>query len=118
MNNHQKIVELNKIWYDLITCEYHKDRDCHFYIITDYQYGEKVVYTVQHVGYINHRYDDTDWETIAEAEIELIKVLSECILNEVEWYLEHYGDPNWDQHARYNNKELESLKQAVLDIAS
>lgn len=117
MTNHQKIIELNKLWYNLVACEFHKDRDCHFYIITDYQYGEKVVYTVQHVGYINHSYEDTDWDTIEEAEVELIKVISKSIINEIEWYLEHYGDPNWDQHPRYDKDDLEEIITRTMLIA-
>ena len=35
MTNHEKIIELNKIWYNLIGSDY-KDRDCHFRISTHY----------------------------------------------------------------------------------
>ena len=117
MTNLEKIIELNKIWYPLITCDHHKSSDVHFYIITDFHFGEKVSYTVEHKGYIVHNYENSEWDTQEEAEIELIRLLSESILREVEWYLEHYGDPDWDQHEKYNFEQLEELKKKVLDIA-
>ena len=117
MTNHQKILALNALWYPLITCDHHKSRDVHFYIITDFHYGEKVSYTVEHKGYIVHNYENSEWDTQEEAELELIKLLKESILQEVEWYLEHYGDPDWDQHNRYDNEQLKEIKKAVLKIA-
>jgi hypothetical protein len=119
MTNHLKIIELNRIWYDIISSECgHKDRDCHFRINTHYFYGSQVEYEVEHHGYILHD-KEAEFGTLEEAENYLINdVLKKGIIEEVEFYLEHYGDPDWDQHGRYNKQELESLKQAVLDISS
>ena len=116
MTNHEKILALNAIWYDCVSCESHKERDVHFYIITDFHYGEKVSYTVEHKGYIVHNYENSEWSTQEEAEFELIRLLKESILMEIKWDLEHYGDPDWDQHNRYDKDDLEEVKKAVLEI--
>jgi hypothetical protein len=116
MTNHQKIIELNEIWYNLIGCEYHKDRDCHFYIYTHYFYGDNCQYMVEHKGYINYRYEDTYWDTYEDAEKELIRLLKEIIIKEVDFYLEHYGDKDWDQHAKYDKEKLEQVKKDTIDI--
>ena len=116
MKNNEKIRELNNIWFDLIASEYHKDRDCHFYIYSHYHYGDKIEYIVEHVGYINHRYDETKWSTYEEAEKELIRLLKEMILEEVNFYLEHYGEEGWDQHNRYDQEKLESIRKKVIEF--
>jgi hypothetical protein len=117
MTNQEKIIKLNTIWYSLIAGEYHKDRDCHFYIYSHYFYGDDVQYIVEHKGYIKHSYEDTYWDTYEEAEKEIIRLLKEMILEEVEFYIEHYGDKNWDQHGRYNKEQLEGIVKKVLEIA-
>ena len=119
MTNHEKIIELNKIWYNLIGGEHHKDRDCHFRISTHYFYGDHVEWEVEHHGYIlqNEIREVEDFKTLHEAEVWLIhNILKFGILREVEFYLEHYGDPEWDQHNRYNKEQLEEIKKKVLDI--
>jgi hypothetical protein len=117
MNNYEKIIKLNTIWYDLIGGEYHKDRDFHFYIYSHYFYGDDVQYMVEHKGYIKHHYEDTYWDTYEEAERELIRLLKEMITEETLFYIEHYGDKDWDQHGRYNKEQLEGIVKKVLEIA-
>jgi hypothetical protein len=54
-NNHQldkEITKLTKEWYYLIGPEHHKDRDCHWFIHTNWSYGEKPTFTIRHNGYI------------------------------------------------------------------
>jgi len=114
MTNHEKIIALNKIWYDLIGGEHHKDRDCHFRIDTLYSYGDRVEYSVEHHGYINHDYETTEWSSLKEAEEELIRVLKLMILQEIDTYLQHYGDLDWDQHNRYGKEDLEEIQTRVL----
>jgi hypothetical protein len=116
MTNHEKILALNALWYPLITCDQHKNRDVHFYIITDFHHGEKVSYTVEHKGYIVYNYENSEWDTQEEAELELIRLLSESILGEVSWYLDHYGDSNWDQHPKYDKDDLEEIITRVMLI--
>jgi hypothetical protein len=116
MTNHEKILALNTIWYDCVGGEHHKERDVHFYIITDFHYGEKCTFTVEHKGYIVHNYESSEWDTQEEAELELIRLLKESILMEIDWYLDHYGDSDWDQHNRYDKDKLEEIKKSVFKI--
>jgi hypothetical protein len=117
MINHEKIIELIKIWHNLISCNHCKDRDFHFRINTHYYYDGLCEYEVEHHGYILHD-KEAEFNTVYEAEVYLINdVLKTGIIQEIDWYIEHYGDPEWDQHGRYNKQDLESLRKAVLDIA-
>ena len=116
MSNHKKIIELNKIWYDLIGGEYHKDRDCHFRISTHYMYGDRVEWEVEHHGYILHD-KEAEFDALEDAETYLINdVLKKGILEEVKFYLEHYGDSDWDQHNRYNKEDLQEIITRVMLI--
>jgi len=116
MNNLEKIASLNEIWYDFIGHCHHKDRDCHFYITQTFSYGGKGKWTVAHHGYINHRYEEQEFDSYEECQVELIKLLCDSILEEVEWYLnlpkpETMGD--YDDHPRYNKKDLEEIINKV-----
>jgi len=120
MTNHEKIIELNKIWYDTICGDYHKDRDCHFRISTHYFYGDQVEWEVEHYGYIlqNEIREVEEFATLHEAEVWLIhNILKFGIMREITFFLEHYGDPEWDQHTKYNKEELEGIVKKVLEIA-
>jgi hypothetical protein len=116
MNKDKIIIQLNTIWYDLIAGEYHKDRDCHFYIYSHYFYGDDVEYMVEHKGYIEHNYEDTYWNSYDDAQRELIRLLKEMIIEESSFYIEHYGEEGWDQHPNYNKEQLEEIQRKVLDI--
>lgn len=117
MQNLDKIAELNEIWYGLLSGSY-KDRDCHFYITQIFSYGNKGKWTVAHHGYINHSYEETEWETYEECQLELIRLLKTSILEEVNWYIIHYGDPEWDQHEKYNLEQLQNIKNRALEIVT
>ena len=118
MTNHEKIIELNKIWYDFICSDHHKDRDCHFRISAHYHYGDKVEYEVEHNGYIVD-YDCTEWNTLEEAEQELIRLLSSSIISEADWYL-NLPKPETmgchDDHPKYNKEELKAIITKVEKI--
>jgi hypothetical protein len=117
MTNHEKIIELNKIWYSLIGGTHHKDRDCHFRINTHYYYGGCCEYEVEHHGYILHD-KEAQFCTLYEAQDYLIKdILRKGILGEIDSYLEHYGDLEWDQHPHHNDHMLREIKEQVLAIA-
>jgi hypothetical protein len=113
MTNLEKIAELNEFWYGLL-CDHYKDRDCHFYITQSFSYGKPGQWSVAHHGYINHSYEETVWNSYEEAQLELIKLLKDSILEEVSWYLEHYGDPDWDQHPKYDKEDLEEIATRVM----
>ena len=47
----KKIEELTSFWQSLLI-DYHKDRDCHFYITYDFKYHSGLELAVSHYGYI------------------------------------------------------------------
>jgi hypothetical protein len=120
MTNKEKAIALNTIWYNVICGEYHKDRDCHFYIYSHYFYGDSAEYIVEHKGYINHDYEDTIWNTYEEAELELVRLLKQMLLNEIDWYLtipEAENEYSEEQHGRYDKEQLGDIRKKVLEIA-
>ncbi len=48
----KEIVKLSEQWYELISSNHHKDKDCHWYIETRWSYGEQPEFRVLHHGYI------------------------------------------------------------------
>lgn len=103
MTNTEKIIKLNTIWYHLIGPEHHKDRDCHFYITQKFSYGDTMKYIVEHNGYIKHDYEDSEWNTREEAEVELITLISNIIKDEMMWSIN--SNPDKDNSAF---KEIEN----------
>ncbi len=88
--------ELVAIWYSLMV-DHHKDRDCHFYIETDYRYSGEVVYSAQHSGYIIEDSDcnelsNQQFATQHQAEQALERFLIHHIKEEanVDWMRKHY----------------------------
>lgn len=116
MTNHEKIIELNKIWYDLIGGDHHKDRDCHFRICTHYMYGDKFEYEVEHHGYILDRIEE-DFKTLEEAENFLIrKVLKKGIMSEINWFLNPPDDCIVYGHDFFSKEKIEELKKRTLEL--
>ena len=119
MTNHEKIIELNKIWYNFIGGEHHKDRDCHFRISTHYHYGDLVDYEVEHRGYILED-KEAEFKTLNEAEEYLInEVFKKGIIEEIDWFLELPKPETmgcYDEHNRYSKAELQAIKDKVLKI--
>ena len=76
-----KITELTEEWYRLIGKDHHKDRDCHFYIHTEWSYGYPPKYFVEHNGYILD-YIQEEYETYEKAQEGLISILSKAIEEE------------------------------------
>lgn len=103
MNNSQQeetIEKLTSIWYELVSIDHHKDRDCHFYINKTFSYGKPANYTVEHNGYISELPTDLIWRkfpTIEGAQEALIKFLEDEISDQLKGYrgmTEEYDDFN------------------------
>jgi hypothetical protein len=67
----QEIVNLSKIWYNFVSLDHHKDRDCHWYIEQYFSYGDAPYYQAHHNGYIGDRFEGTKCTTLEEAQEEL-----------------------------------------------
>ena len=76
----QEIINLTQIWYKIVSLDHHKDRDCHWVISTEYSYGQKPFYRVEHYGYIGKEVNEI-CETYDEAENFLANTLS-CFIND------------------------------------
>lgn len=48
----KEIDKLSEEWYELISGNHHKDKDCHWYIETRWSYGEQPEFRVLHNGYV------------------------------------------------------------------
>ncbi len=53
MNIEQEIVKLTAQYYELVSQDHHKDKDCYFYINKVWGFGQKPIYRVIHEGYVS-----------------------------------------------------------------
>lgn len=93
----EEILRLTKFWYQYVSLNHHKDRDCHFYINEVWSYGELPKYRVEHHGYIADEVEEIICATHQGAEEELIKLIYKLIEDEKEWATKVLSEPdNWD----------------------
>jgi len=85
MTKEQEITKLTEIWYQIVGLDYHKDKDCHWYIDKVWSYGEPPKYSVEHYGYIFHEDLNMEFKTYKEAEIYLLEIIKEAIGREEKW---------------------------------
>ena len=117
MTNHEKIIELNKIWYTLIGGDHHKDCDCHFRISTHYFYGNHVEWEVEHHGYIMRDIGVEEFGTLEDAENYLIQhVLKRGIMSEINWFLHPPDDSISYEHESLNGRDIEEYRKRVLEL--
>lgn len=76
------VEELADKYFQLISRDHHKDKDCHFYIKKVWSYGQKPYYVVEHNGYLNYYKYNTKFESYYDAENDLIVFLHEIIAEE------------------------------------
>ena len=78
-----EIFKLSEEWYELISSDHHKDKDCHWHIETRWSYGEQPEFRVLHYGYIT---DDIEiaCDSYETALIELRTILKRAIEREKE----------------------------------
>ena len=77
----ETITKLTEEWYRLISSDHHKDRDCHFYIYTEWSYGYPPKYFVVHNGYILHDIQQ-EFNSYEEAIDGMIDFLAKAIEDE------------------------------------
>jgi hypothetical protein len=76
--------------------DHHKDKDCHWYIIEKYSYGEPPVFIAHHYGYILDEIYSVDFPTREAAESWLIDRLKRAIRVEVDSILHMATDSEYD----------------------
>lgn len=79
----KQILKLTEEWYELVSGNHHKDRDCHWYIETRWSYGEKPEYRVFHNGYVTDNIEIA-CDSYETALIELRNILKRAIEREKE----------------------------------
>ena len=80
-----KILKLTKLWYEYIGKDHHKDRDCHWWIIKIWSYGEKPYYQIRHDGYIFTAHNNRKYKTCESAEKALYREIEKAFKNELKW---------------------------------
>jgi hypothetical protein len=109
MSNLKKLAEL---YYELISHDHHKDKDCHFYITFKVSSYEKDTITVQHFGYINEFKVVTD---SYEKAVEILKQeMLKIIIEESAQAIRVNSTPDeYDCYVVSTERALEIQKEAV-----
>jgi len=77
-----EITRLSKAWYNYVSGDHHKDRDCHFTVARSWSYGAEPEYTVSHYGYIADSISAAGFKTEEEAFRYIHRQLSSIIKKE------------------------------------
>ena len=83
MDKEKYIIKLTNDYYELISADHHKDRDCHWYVNKVWSYGDKPMYRVEHYGYCYEEFYE-DFVTYEKARDYLISKLEDAIKGEKE----------------------------------
>jgi hypothetical protein len=110
-----KLQELSAVWYDLVSIDHHKDRDCHFYINKVYSYGKPPHYRIGHYGYISElpkELSEEMYEDATTAQTELTNWLKNEIKETLQGYQEvdKTCDFNWKGAKEMVEKYKQYLK--------
>lgn len=102
MRSKQEIfLDLTRFWYDFVSQEHHKDRDCHFYINKVYSYGKRPHWRIEHYGYnvqLPISLENKKFNTHDEAFEKLYSWLASQVRNEIATYKDYAEDEtdfNW-----------------------
>ena len=69
-----RIQQATGLWYDLVSHDHHKDRDCHFSLTIQFSYrGERTI-SIEHHGYVDHAWRETARSLSHAAERLLIRI--------------------------------------------
>lgn len=81
----EQILELTNMWYEYVSMDHHKDRDCHWHIEQVWSYGEKPYWTVWHDGYVSDCEDETRYNSYDDALWALLNLIHSAWDKEFEW---------------------------------
>lgn len=110
-------LELMKRWYEYVSVQHHKDRDCHWYIEVDYAYGDPPTYIAMHQGYVYDGGSGKERTTYAEAEQDLRDMVLDAIREQRAWatQVRAEGEPEWDElQVKQANRYFELFDAAEL----
>ncbi len=101
-----RLIKLTEFWCDYVSCDHHKDRDCHFYINKVWSYGRPPYWRIEHYGYMSELDDKEEYGTYAAALKALVDWLEEQIK------IVYSSVPkNWD-----DKKEWDYNWKGVIDV--
>ncbi|MHA1304343.1 MAG: hypothetical protein ACTSPI_11650 [Candidatus Heimdallarchaeaceae archaeon] len=113
----EEIKKLTRLWYELVSLDHHKDRDCHWSIEVKYSYMNDPTYSVIHYGYI---YGDVNKEfsSYEKAEVGLLEELHEAFEGELLWADKVLKNISaWDSHSIEKAKEIKKIyNKAIIPI--
>lgn len=81
----EQIRGLTQIWYEYVSFDHHKDRDCHWYIHQVWSYGDKPYWEVWHGGYVSDCNDDKHYASHDRALEALLRLIQSAFNSELEW---------------------------------
>lgn len=113
MSISDQIVELARRWYNYVSLDHHKDRDCHFYVEKKWSYGQEPVYIAYHYGYRARDWHSQTYSTAAEAEEALLKWLTHTVNSEIIDTKERLARPEeqgWGPSHEELQRELDALE--------
>ena len=107
-----EITRLTDLWFKCL--DYHKDRDCHWYITQVWSYGQEPYWEVRHYGYV-YQEVSISCKTYEEALFALISTIKDAFWEEVEHAENVMSDPDgWDSCDIKNAKlVIELLKPEI-----
>lgn len=93
----ERLQKLTEFWYDYVSCDHHKDRDCHFYINKVWSYGKEPYYRPEHYPYMGNDFDlNGNYDSYEGALDALLEYL------ETEVRDAHQIPQNWDDTKVYD----------------
>lgn len=109
----ERITLLTGLWCSIIQGDHHKDRDCHWSIVTKYSYGEKAKYCVEHSGYVYHDVSE-QYPDYKSAQAGLCSLLEKAILSEYTHANLELKEPDeWDAKSAWRTIDLIEESQLI-----
>lgn len=102
-----EITKLTNLWYEYVSGDHHKDRDCHWSINTEWSYGESPTYVVRHYGYVYNKEVEIYCTSYKGAQNALISEL----------YKAFKGEREWGERVLKNKSEWDKLQIAQAEKA-
>ena len=105
MDNREEIKRLTALWYEIVSLDHHKDKDCHWYITEQWSYGNYPTYHVEHYGYV---LDDISrkTDTREKAEIVLIRLIKDAIDEQKKWAERVLKNPDNEDKWKIENAQI------------
>jgi len=94
------------MWYRYVSMDHHKERDCHWYVSTDFRYGHETKYTVYHDGYICDESVYFECSSYKEALAKLKDAVLAAFRSQLEWSRHVIAHPDEYDGVQYEQASL------------